>query len=477
MSRTIHPASPAPLLAGSESGPSATRASSLAAGRKPFADKYLLWLSIVLTGYALAGRGFAYLGVPPLFVGEITLMLGLVALAVTANVGRIMGSGLIWLILLFMGWGAARTIPYIGADGIDALRDGMTWGYCSYALIVAALIAANPQRLAILLARYRTFVWIVLVLGPVFWLVARFGKPGMPVWPWAHVEMIEVKGGDYAVHLSGVYAYLVSVGRLSNPWVPLLLLPVGLAMNVTGRAAILSFIVCAGVATVLRPLTRFMVKLPVVIVLLIAIAWGMDMRFRGGPEITREISVTQLFKNLDSILPGNRHNDLDDTKEWRLQWWDKIVAYTIHGPYFWTGKGFGVNLANDDGFQVFADESLRSPHSIHLSILARMGVPGLVMWIGLQAAWVLVIFNAYFSARKLGHKRWSGLFAFLLAYWVAFIVNASFDVYLEGPMGAIWFWSVIGMGIGAVWVHKNRPQVLIDDAGADRTQLLPAAGR
>lgn len=445
--------------------------------KKTFADRYLLWLSIALCGYAMAGRGFAYLGYPPLFVGEITLMLGLVALAVSANVGRVMGMGLVWLILIFMGWGAYRTIPYFGEYGIDSLRDGMTWGYASYAIIVAALIAACPQRLTVLMSRYRRFAWIVLVFGPVCWLIARFGKPVMPVWPWANVELIEVKGGDYAVHLSGVYAWLVSVGQLSNPWVPLLLLPVGLAMNITGRAATLSFILCAAVVTGLRPLTRFAVKLPVVILLLLAFAWGIDARMRAGPETTRDISIEQLVKTLDSILPGGRHHDMDSTSQWRLDWWDKIVAYTIHGPYFWSGKGFGVNLANDDGFQVFADESLRSPHSIHLSILAREGVPGLMIWIVLLASWLSVIFNTYFSARRAGHRRWAGLFAFLLAYWIAFIVNASFDVYLEGPMGAIWFWSVAGMGIGSVWVYKNRPWVMMDDANTDRTQFLPPAGR
>jgi len=428
----------------------------------PWGDKYLLWLSVALCGYALAGRGFAYLGFAPLFVGEITLMLGIATLATSANVGRIMGSGLIWLILIFMGWGAFRTIPYISVYGMDALRDGMTWGYASYAIVVAALIAANPRRLLVLMSRYRKFVWILLVLGPVFWLIARFAKPVMPLWPWANVELIEVKGGDYAVHLAGIYAWLVGVGRLSNPWVGLLGLPVGLAMNVTGRAAMLSFILCAAVATALRPLTRFMVKLPIVIILLIAFGWGLDAHLRAGPEVSREISVRQLFKTLDSILPGSRHHDLDSTKEWRLDWWDKIVKYTIHGPYFWTGKGFGVNLANDDGFQVFADQSLRSPHSANLSILARAGVPGLSIWIALHAAWALTMFNAYFSARRMGHKRWCGLFAFLLAYWVAFIVNASFDVYLEGPMGAIWFWSLVGMGIGAVRVHKNRPWIMSD---------------
>ena len=34
-------------------------------------DRYLALLAIVLLGYALMGKGFAYLGFPPLYVGEI----------------------------------------------------------------------------------------------------------------------------------------------------------------------------------------------------------------------------------------------------------------------------------------------------------------------------------------------------------------------------------------------------------------------
>ncbi len=32
----------------------------------------------------------------------------------------------------------------------------------------------------------------------------------------------------------------------------------------------------------------------------------------------------------------------------------------------------------------------------------------------------------------------------ILAYWLALIVNMSFDVYLEGPQGGIWFWCLVG---------------------------------
>ena len=38
---------------------------------------YLALLSVLLLGYALAGKGVAYLAVGPLYVGEITLALGL----------------------------------------------------------------------------------------------------------------------------------------------------------------------------------------------------------------------------------------------------------------------------------------------------------------------------------------------------------------------------------------------------------------
>ena len=44
------------------------------------ADWYLLSLGLVLMGYALDGRGFAYIGVPPLFIGEAMMLLGLVVL-------------------------------------------------------------------------------------------------------------------------------------------------------------------------------------------------------------------------------------------------------------------------------------------------------------------------------------------------------------------------------------------------------------
>ena len=46
-----------------------------------------------------------------------------------------------------------------------------------------------------------------------------------------------------------------------------------------------------------------------------------------------------------------------------------------------------------------------------------------------------------------GGRGWGGISGWLVVYGAASMVNMSFDVYLQGPHGGIWFWSVFGLGI------------------------------
>jgi hypothetical protein len=43
----------------------------------------------------------------------------------------------------------------------------------------------------------------------------------------------------------------------------------------------------------------------------------------------------------------------------------------------------------------------------------------------------------------------------VLVYWAAVMVNSSFDVYLEGPQGGIWFWSVFGIGLTIILLDHS----------------------
>ena len=69
------------------------------------------------------------------------------------------------------------------------------------------------------------------------------------------------------------------------------------------------------------------------------------------------------------------------------------------------------------------------------------------------------------------HQTWAAPIVFLLAYWAAFIANIAFDVYLEGPVGGIWFWCLFGIGMAAVRIHRDAPHVLPDLAAPARPSV------
>src|SRR5690606_398058 len=57
-------------------------------------------------------------------------------------------------------------------------------------------------------------------------------------------------------------------------------------------------------------------------------------------------------------------------------------------------------------------------------------------------------------ARRRKEDWWANLFLFIACYVAAILVNASFDVALEGPMLGIWFWALLGLGIGSTMTYR-----------------------
>src|SRR5215813_975777 len=88
-------------------------------------DRYLALLAIVLLGYALMGKGFAYLGFPPLYVGEIALLTGIVVFLRIGAVFVTLATLPALLLAALMTLALARTIPFIGLYGFDSLRDSV----------------------------------------------------------------------------------------------------------------------------------------------------------------------------------------------------------------------------------------------------------------------------------------------------------------------------------------------------------------
>jgi len=426
-------------------------------------------LGVCLLGYALLGRGFAYVGVPPLYIGEITLVICLAATLLATRWTALLRSPLVLLVLAYMLVGAAATVPYIGRYGLDALRDAALWYYAVFAVLVAALLlhhGRTPEsEPGVLMAarRYSRVVPLLLIWLPVAVVLDQVAYGILPPFPGSSVSLLDVKGGDVAVHLAVVaslfvlglapklFPRLVGQGREWLWWV--LWLSAAAIPVFRVRAGLLAIVAALLLIVLFRPGSRWGKPFAVVsLTVFLFFASGISLTF-GSSRYT--ISADTLLLNLQSITGSTGNEARDGSRRWRLLWWNDIAEYTLQGPYFWTGKGYGVNLANADGYQVYEDESLRSPHSAHYNILARSGVPGLVAWTALQLTFVMSLLLAYVRARARGQDLWARLNLWVLAAWVAFMINASFDVFLEGPQGGIWFWALFGYGIALLETQRR----------------------
>ena len=98
-----------------------------------------IFMLFLLAGYAMFGRGFAYLGVPPLFIGEVGVVFAVVALF-AGFYQSVWRSPITWLLVFFALWCAAQTFPYLNEYGLAALRDAVIWAYAIFSLAIASVV-------------------------------------------------------------------------------------------------------------------------------------------------------------------------------------------------------------------------------------------------------------------------------------------------------------------------------------------------
>jgi len=426
---------------------------------------FLAFVGTLLAGYAFLGRGFAYLGFRPIYIGELALGFGLLAATASGAIRLGFRSRLVWLLILFDLWGASRTIPFLWTYGTDALRDAAIWIYSIFSILIAASLLSSGWLPRVLKQYGRWLPWF-LIWVPTLWWITRFAYDAVPRAPGGDVPIPSFKPGDAGVHLAGISAFLlVGLYRTRRARAPIRFHPpewllwsawlfAVMLVAALSRGGLLAILVSLVAVLVVRPGSA---GRKVIAVAVAAALWAAafvatrppDTPVLSSPEGDRAISLRQISANLRSVVTSGRDETLEGSRRWRLDWWRTIVRYTVFGDQFWTGKGFGVNLADDDGFQV-GDGTLRSPHNSHMTILAREGVPGAALWVLLQSTFGVALIRAYRRAQRAEQEFLAQVYLWILAYWLAFLTNMGFDVALEGPQGGIWFWSLFGLGVVAL---------------------------
>jgi hypothetical protein len=426
---------------------------------KDAGNYYLRFLGIVLLGYALLGKGFAYVGFPPFYVGEIAFLLGLAMLlrstgALTAALASLSGV----LLASTMVWVVIRTIPFVGPYGLESLRDSVVVLYGGFAFVVIGLVLEDTRRINIVLRSYRTLI-TAFPLVPVGFILTKYWMDDLPRVLGPGIPLVDIQASAVGTHLAGA-AVFVLLGYRRVSWLWILCWFGTLAMvGATNRGATLAVLIPVTFALLVLGRVRLLVTVIGTAAAVFAAALGLEAAVGEHNEVRdssdRPVSAYQIAENAKSLV-GQAGEQTEGTKQWRLQWWELIINTTVHGPHFWGGRGFGLNLADADGFggSNEGDAPLRSPHNVHMTLLARAGVPGVVLWWLVLICWAGMLIRALIAARARGHEDWAKLFLWPLCYAASIIINATFDVTLEGPMQGIWFWCLFGFGVALVMVYR-----------------------
>ncbi len=150
----------------------------------------------------------------------------------------------------------------------------------------------------------------------------------------------------------------------------------------------------------------------------------------------RAISLTDPYG--EKSYSGEETSYKGDNNVFRSTWWAICIDETMRtNPWF--GLGWGYDLAEafvrvyyPEGGDDFA---ARSPHNIFITVFARTGITGLVPF----------LFSWPFSESTCGAQSDRDRNFGIWCIACTILTSACFGVVLEGPMGAVLFWTVLGL--------------------------------
>lgn len=406
-------------------------------------------LVIAVAGYVLGNRSFAQISLSgnfPVLPAEAALACCLVVMAYRGARGGTTGIEMKPVNLAVIAWiglGSARIWTDFQQHGFMALRDFATVYYALF-FFLAQSLAAHPPSLRLL---KRTILG-ALALLPVVFLTLSHHRAGPLIPEWALVFYKD----DIVAALLVAGVFLSFTVLHERKWLQLGALASLQAILLSiqsSRAAI----VALGVSSVWWCLARNWNYIRAqgalaICGLLVLITLSAVSPEKGSgdrlDEITRRIvSIADISGR--TTYENEEHGYLSDNNRFRMIWWRQVAKEVFEtSPVI--GLGFGYDLSR--GFvraydQDFGENfSARSPHSILFTALGRMGLVGLIAWLAIALS------MAFATFRAIRNPGWEGIEA--LGWWSAtwaLMVSSCFGVVLEGPMGAVPFWTLLGIAV------------------------------
>lgn len=421
--------------------------------RGPLAEAWLL--GFLVFGYVLGNRGFAQMmPIPglPVFFGELGLGVVISMVLLRGALRRDLPLRRDWLNSLLLAWfalGTGRIIWDVRSYGVLALRDFAMVYYLLYFFAAQALAQHGPSRRLLHRALLVTFGLLPLtgLFASVFsdFFLTNLLVEGVP--------LIFYKGDLLATFLFTGFIVLLPAGRFNwqEEWWRWLAATVSLVLGLTllSRSSMVGLLVAIGWLAWAGRWRPAWVLVAVCATGLLSVTVYSVLQKESFSQ-TKAYAIYEAVASISDVS-GTRNyqsemsSDKGDNNRFRLVWWKNVAEETLEtSPVL--GLGFGADLAHGFLLEYYPtsepDFTARSPHNIFMTTLGRMGLLGVAVL--LSVYWVQARITARLAREARADPSRQDAMTLQAAVWVV-MVSACLGVVLEGPMGAIPFWIMLGL--------------------------------
>lgn len=412
----------------------------------------LMLLSLGL--YLILNAGFMVLRLPPtgtaaIPIGEIFLIIYLMRVAWSGTIPAFFGLDVATPFLLWWLITMPRAFFDAAQSGMWALRDA-TSAIESLFVLVGFYFSRQPASMH---AVFR-WLWAIIAIGALYALTYPFGDLLQHLSPTIEAAAGYTTTVLFQYNTASVLLLLASLALLTRPRVDavayvaacfLILFAVAVFQARTAYLQVIALFLMLALYN--RPAFGRLGAAILIGMVSLAVLGSL-----GGIELTgrlgEKISFDFLIRHFTSITgePAPGVEGAAGGIDLRLGWWATIWRKLTADPFsLLFGLGYGTPLTD---FVATQNAIVREPHNSLVSVVARLGLVGGVVFLWLQYAVLREWQRAFVLSKRLGLRIQQRQLLIILAYFVLIWCTAVGEDALEKPYNAIPYYFLLGVAIG-----------------------------
>jgi O-antigen ligase len=411
--------------------------------------KIILWM---MGTYLVLNTGFEMVRIPPVGpgipVGELVLALCLCLMS--SRVLLPLMAKEVWLLPILIWWGLSLSRALIDAKGtgIWAFRDA-SQAIESLYLIVGFWFASNENNLQYF------FRWIrrLLIVGAAYGLLYPLSDRLQNYSP--HLSGIGTGATPLFFSMANAPAIMLWCAawllidrppgtRLSRDVLAGLLIAAAVAFG-QSRSTYLQVLMIGAVLFLLKRKAAakwgFTLVLGGLIIWAISIS-GLNLKGREHQQVSLDF-IAHHFESISGTGGGGETQESAAAGvPLRIGWWKHIIMQLKSAPQKMVfGLGYGMPLTTFLGRTAVT----REPHNSYVSVIGRLGVSGIVMWVLMQGSLYAAWWRSFRLCRRMQWTADQVNLLILLVFCLITLVEAVGEAAMEVPFYAIPYYFFFGV--------------------------------